>query len=68
MHVEAYRPEQSGKRAAHGRIVVDDEDDGPILAQDGPSSATGSEKRKTAPRGSFGCPTATRRAMALEYP
>ena len=32
MHVEAYRPEQSGKRAAHGRIVVDDEDDGPILA------------------------------------
>ena len=32
MHVEAYRPEQSGKRAAHGQIVVDDEDDGPILA------------------------------------
>ena len=26
-HVEAYRPEESLKRAAHRRIVVDDEDD-----------------------------------------
>ena len=53
-HVVAYRPEKSLERTAHGRIVVDDEHDGLVLAHDTVSCVTGKENRKTAPCGSFG--------------
>ncbi len=49
MHVQGYRPQQGVQRAAHGRIVVDDEDGWPILAHESASSVTGSENRKTVP-------------------
>ena len=54
MHVQRHRPQQRVQRAAHGRIVVDDEDGRAIHAHESASLATGSENRNTAPWGSFG--------------